>query len=222
MLIVNDEEFVGEALSGLPFIYYMAAIESRKSAPLYILFRNVDVFDLIPARVRRQLSPIVRLEDLFETQPPFVEQRIAHLAVGPCRTRYGHRYHMMHAHFVNHGFYPDKWEPPLLDIGATRDAQAFDFIIAPHSRDSRREAAEWPHERWQQLVDRLSQRFRVCVIGEAGRLPQFRGAAYFGFDRLRDVCGAMSNVGRAVISLDNDCNHLAHALRVPHCDARCW
>jgi hypothetical protein len=210
VLIVSNEESIGEALSGLPLVYHLVATETQKGPPLYALFRNREVFGLIPHRVRSRISLIGHLDQLFELEPRLVEQRIVHLATEPCRIRYGHRYHTMHAHFINHGIYPDQWEPPVLEYAASRDVPIFDILISPYYHGHDDAERVWPYERWQELIDRLAGRSRVGILSMQHDPRPLRNAQYFTCERLADVCALMAKVSGAVISIENDWNHLAH------------
>jgi hypothetical protein len=216
VLVVSDEDYIGDALSGLPLVYHLAATESRMGAPLYALFRNRGVFGLIPQRIRRHVTLIEGLDDLFEVRPRLVEQRVVHLATEPCRIRYGHRYHVMHAHFVNHGIYPERWEPPTLEFSSSAEVPVFDVLISPYYRGVLDEERTWPYERWQEVVDRLAGSLRVGVLATPADPRPFRNVEYYVGDQVEDVCAVMSSTRVGVLSIDNDFSHLAHALRVPH------
>jgi hypothetical protein len=216
MLIISDETRIGNALSGLPFIYHMAAAEARMGRPLYLMFRNREVLSLVPRDILERLTVTETLQDVYAVVPRIADQRIAHLCVYRCRTRYGHRYHAMYAHFVNHGVYLDRWEAPRLEFDVGNGTPAFDFIVSPYSCSDSKSDKLWPYERWQQLIDRLRKRFTICVVG-AGDEPRVFDGVNYSFDQpLRVVCGLMSRVRHGVLSIDNGISHLAHSLRVPH------
>jgi hypothetical protein len=216
MLIISDEDRIGDALSGLPFIYYMAESEQRLGRTVYLMFKNKEVLSLVPADILRTLRVIEELSELWSLVPRIGEQRIAHLYVRPCHIRYGTRYHMMEVHFINHGVYLERWEPPRLDFTTDDRIPTFDFVLSPYSRSDYRNAKVWPLERWQELVAELSSWSSVCVVGSGEDERVFENVTYFMDQPLRDVCGLLAKARRAVLTIDNGMSHLAHALRVPH------
>jgi hypothetical protein len=214
VVIISAEQRIGPALSGLPFVYHIARAEAGVGRRVFLLIRNKEVADLIPPSERARITFVDDVEDLWAIEPPLSEQRIAHLDADLCLRRFGRRCHIMEAHFVNHGVYPDRWEPPRLEIPEPETAQSFDIVVSPSSLP--RDGDRWPLKRWQELVDRLRPRYSIGAFGPPVGGDGLDGVMHLDSLTLAQVCSVLTQAKVAVLSEDNDVSHLAHALRVPH------
>jgi len=217
MIIISDMGLIGDALSGVSFIYDMANRESKQGRLLYLFARNKEILTLFTPDILNKIKIMHHIDDFWNTAPQLGQQTIHVLDTTNGWHKCVMTHHMIQSHWAVAGYDIPPLQAVQLDYNTGDDIPTYDFVISPYSRSDHNNNKLWPYDRWQSVINMLKDKNQsVCVTGSDEDLKVFNGVDYFMGHSIRDVAGLLSKARKAVLSVDNGISHLTHFVGSPH------
>ena len=195
---------LGDALCSFPAVLEYA----KQRGPIGVYFRNRNIIPLVPKH-----------ENLFllGEEPAEAKELNIHDLFGTCV----HTGHMTQAYFKGLGL-PVPAEAPRIPL--TQDTyldnlySKFDFLISPYSISDDRGNKAWPMERWESVIEYLTNIGSVGVLGVAKGFPNLHmfSNVTMILDQPLDVVACLIRKAGMVLSVDNGISHLTAAIGTPH------